>query len=151
MPPDRGRASRACTSCRKQKTRCYEPGIPGRACLRCDRLRQSCSLMRIDASDEESLPPAQTGTDARYELPPGNSTIHSNHSTILVWNVWRKAWLLCLIDWAKDPERCKTQADLPLRKRARPRIKTRKLPLRSWSSAIWQRTTASNRRPMLDR
>ncbi|CAG8018764.1 unnamed protein product [Penicillium salamii] len=67
MPPDRGRASRACTSCRKQKTRCYEPGIPGRACLRCDRLRQSCSLMRIDMSDEESVAPAQTGTDVRLE------------------------------------------------------------------------------------
>lgn len=67
MPPDRGRASRACTSCRKQKTRCYEPGIPGRACLRCDRLRQSCSLVRIDMSDEESVVPAPaTGTDARY-------------------------------------------------------------------------------------
>ncbi|KAF3027066.1 hypothetical protein E8E15_008137 [Penicillium rubens] len=66
MPPDRGRASRACTSCRKQKTRCYEPGIPGRACMRCDRLHQSCSLVQIVASDEESIAPA-TGTDARLE------------------------------------------------------------------------------------
>ncbi|CAG8907662.1 unnamed protein product [Penicillium nalgiovense] len=66
MPPDRGRASRACTSCRKQKTRCYEPGIPGRACMRCDRLHQNCSLMQIVAPDEESVAPA-TGTDARLE------------------------------------------------------------------------------------
>ncbi|KAH9214558.1 hypothetical protein DL95DRAFT_365708 [Leptodontidium sp. 2 PMI_412] len=29
MPPDRGRASKACTVCRKQKTRCYESGRPG--------------------------------------------------------------------------------------------------------------------------
>jgi hypothetical protein len=81
MPPDRGRASRACTSCRKQKTRCYEPGIPGRACLRCDRLRQSCSLVRIDLSDEESVVPAPaTGTDARYagENPPSKSKSQSN-------------------------------------------------------------------------
>ncbi|KAJ6150251.1 hypothetical protein N7471_001450 [Penicillium samsonianum] len=66
MPPDRGRASRACTSCRKQKTRCYEAGIPGRACMRCDRLHQSCSLVQIIASDEESVAPAP-GTDARLE------------------------------------------------------------------------------------
>ncbi|KAJ5984949.1 hypothetical protein N7499_008793 [Penicillium canescens] len=66
MPPNRGRASRACTSCRKQKTRCYEPGIPGRACLRCDRLRQQCSLVQIDVSDEEPVAPA-SGTDVRLE------------------------------------------------------------------------------------
>ncbi|KAF4767193.1 hypothetical protein N7455_011444 [Penicillium solitum] len=66
MPPDRGRASRACTSCRKQKTRCYEAGIPGRACMRCDRLHQSCSLVQIIASDEETVVPA-SGTDARLE------------------------------------------------------------------------------------
>ncbi|KAJ5972852.1 uncharacterized protein N7479_002770 [Penicillium vulpinum] len=66
MPPDRGRASRACASCRKQKTRCYEAGIPGRACMRCDRLHQSCSLVQTVVSDEESIAPAP-GTDARLE------------------------------------------------------------------------------------
>ncbi|TVY85310.1 putative transcriptional regulatory protein [Lachnellula suecica] len=44
MPPDRGRASRACATCRKIKTRCYEPENPARGCLRCDRLEQPCSL-----------------------------------------------------------------------------------------------------------
>jgi hypothetical protein len=43
MPPDRGRASQACTACRKQKTRCYETAN-ARACLRCERLGQYCSL-----------------------------------------------------------------------------------------------------------
>lgn len=43
MPPDRGRASQACTACRKQKTRCYESGnVEG--CLRCQRLELQCSL-----------------------------------------------------------------------------------------------------------
>lgn len=45
MPPDRGRASQACTACRKQKTRCYASSGNGRGgCLRCERLRLSCSL-----------------------------------------------------------------------------------------------------------
>ncbi|OAG08726.1 uncharacterized protein CC84DRAFT_1194815 [Paraphaeosphaeria sporulosa] len=43
MPVDRGRASKACAACRKQKTRCYET-TAGRACLRCDRIGQECSL-----------------------------------------------------------------------------------------------------------
>ncbi|KAF2831243.1 hypothetical protein CC86DRAFT_136873 [Ophiobolus disseminans] len=43
MPPDRGRASQACAACRKQKTRCYETAT-GRACLRCERLGQHCTL-----------------------------------------------------------------------------------------------------------
>ncbi|KAH7408203.1 hypothetical protein DE146DRAFT_364745 [Phaeosphaeria sp. MPI-PUGE-AT-0046c] len=43
MPPERGRASQACIACRKQKTRCYETS-DGRACLRCERLGQACSL-----------------------------------------------------------------------------------------------------------
>ncbi|KAF2109470.1 hypothetical protein BDV96DRAFT_237091 [Lophiotrema nucula] len=49
MPADRGRASKACAACRKQKTRCYETSI-GRPCLRCDRLGQSCSLSFEHAS-----------------------------------------------------------------------------------------------------
>lgn len=43
MPPERGRASRACDACRKQKTRCYESGRD-LACLRCARIGQQCSL-----------------------------------------------------------------------------------------------------------
>lgn len=45
MPPNRdgGRASKACSSCRKQKTRCYDSQSGG-ACLRCQTLKLSCSL-----------------------------------------------------------------------------------------------------------
>jgi len=53
MPPDRGRASKACATCRKQKTRCYETSI-GRACLRCDRLGQECSLSSATPSFRQS-------------------------------------------------------------------------------------------------
>jgi hypothetical protein len=67
MPPDRGRASRACASCRKQKTRCYEPGVPGKACLRCERLRQNCSLVEIEDRETDPIAPP-SGTDVRYEL-----------------------------------------------------------------------------------
>ncbi|KAJ5674698.1 uncharacterized protein N7477_004632 [Penicillium maclennaniae] len=68
MPPDRGRASRACASCRKQKTRCYEPGTPGKACLRCERLHQRCSLVQTeDVAPEEDPVPSASGTDARLE------------------------------------------------------------------------------------
>ncbi|CAI6332092.1 unnamed protein product [Periconia digitata] len=48
MPPerilDRGRASKACSACRKQKTRCYD-GVSGKSCLRCERLGNECSLI----------------------------------------------------------------------------------------------------------
>jgi hypothetical protein len=44
MPPDRGRASKACTACRKIKTRCYESDVNGKGCLRCERLGVGCSL-----------------------------------------------------------------------------------------------------------
>ncbi|KAJ5280092.1 hypothetical protein N7478_005464 [Penicillium angulare] len=67
MPPDRGRASRACTSCRKQKTRCYEPGVPGKACLRCERLHQKCSLVQESEQQEDEESPPHSGTDARLE------------------------------------------------------------------------------------
>jgi hypothetical protein len=43
MPPEQGRASQACSACRKQKTRCYETG-DGQPCLRCSRMGQQCSL-----------------------------------------------------------------------------------------------------------
>jgi hypothetical protein len=46
MPPERGRASQACTACRKQKTRCYEIA-DAKACLRCERLGQACSLATV--------------------------------------------------------------------------------------------------------
>lgn len=42
MPPERGRASQACSACRKQKTRCYASASGG--CLRCERIREPCSL-----------------------------------------------------------------------------------------------------------
>ena len=45
MPPVRpGRASKACTACRRQKTRCYDSENSRGACLRCETLKQPCSL-----------------------------------------------------------------------------------------------------------
>ncbi|KAJ5564018.1 hypothetical protein N7513_000260 [Penicillium frequentans] len=68
MPPDRGRASRACVSCRKQKTRCYEPSVPGKACLRCERLHQKCSLIQaIETREDEEADTPYSNTDARLE------------------------------------------------------------------------------------
>ncbi|KAJ5248896.1 hypothetical protein N7468_000347 [Penicillium chermesinum] len=67
MPPHRGRASRACASCRRQKTRCYEPGIPGKPCLRCDRLQQKCSLVDVPMHEDEVETPGASGTDVRLE------------------------------------------------------------------------------------
>ncbi|KAL3465572.1 hypothetical protein BJX64DRAFT_56363 [Aspergillus heterothallicus] len=61
MPPDRGRASKACASCRKQKTRCYESGVAGGPCLRCERLRQRCSFAQ-DALEEHPAPESSTGS-----------------------------------------------------------------------------------------
>ncbi|KAF2668847.1 hypothetical protein BT63DRAFT_286957 [Microthyrium microscopicum] len=54
MPPDRGgRASKACATCRKQKTRCY-PGTTSRAyCLRCQTLNLVCSLAGRGESSED--------------------------------------------------------------------------------------------------
>ena len=39
-----GRASKACDTCRKQKTRCYDSAKHGGACLRCVTLQNPCSL-----------------------------------------------------------------------------------------------------------
>ncbi|KAF4627527.1 hypothetical protein G7Y89_g10628 [Cudoniella acicularis] len=55
MPPDRGRASKACTACHKQKTRCYSSGSSGGPCLRCERLQQSCSL-KVSSSQRRLEP-----------------------------------------------------------------------------------------------
>ncbi|KAL3474626.1 hypothetical protein BJX99DRAFT_271582 [Aspergillus californicus] len=63
MPPDRGRASKACNSCRKQKTRCYE-SVTGGPCLRCERLRQSCSFAQHGPERE---PAAEASTTSRLE------------------------------------------------------------------------------------
>ncbi|KAB8235743.1 uncharacterized protein BDW43DRAFT_318142 [Aspergillus alliaceus] len=63
MPPDRGRASRACASCRKQKTRCYESGTGGRPCLRCERLQQRCSFEQSFVRDDR--PAEDTSVHAR--------------------------------------------------------------------------------------
>ncbi|PWY72150.1 hypothetical protein BO94DRAFT_501231 [Aspergillus sclerotioniger CBS 115572] len=61
MPPDRGRASRACIACRKQKTRCYEAGNPNGACLRCERLRRKCSLVQSPVPEtSKTLPDPET-------------------------------------------------------------------------------------------
>ena len=49
MPPLRSsRVSKACTLCRKQKTRCYPSNSDDETCLRCETLAQTCSLARID-------------------------------------------------------------------------------------------------------
>lgn len=67
MPPDRGRASRACESCRKQKTRCYESGVSGRPCFRCERLRQRCSFVQTPPQPALGSPGGVSfdNTDAR--------------------------------------------------------------------------------------
>lgn len=45
MPPLRSsRVSKACTLCRKQKTRCYPCNGDDETCLRCETLAQTCSL-----------------------------------------------------------------------------------------------------------
>lgn len=73
MPPDRGRAGKACQACRKQKTRCYAGEKPGGACLRCTTLRTACSFT-AEAADEShpfNTPTAANGagtaTDQRLE------------------------------------------------------------------------------------
>ncbi|CAO2657023.1 Nn.00g058260.m01.CDS01 [Neocucurbitaria sp. VM-36] len=75
MPPDRGRASKACIACRKQKTRCYE-SVNGRACLRCERVGQKCSLdvqesinsnIRTDLWQDGAGNIAPQSRDARFE------------------------------------------------------------------------------------
>jgi hypothetical protein len=63
MPADRGRASQACTACRRQKTRCYVR--PGSACLRCERLHQHCSLDDVDNNNDTPINDYSGSTDAR--------------------------------------------------------------------------------------
>lgn len=99
MPPDRGRASRACASCRKQKTRCYEPGLPGKACLRCERLRQNCSLVEFERDEPEQAVPT-SGTDARYvpfisiRICDCTSQQILKLTSSLDWNAWKEQWPL---------------------------------------------------------
>lgn len=44
------RAARACTRCRRQKTRCF-PSAETSACLRCFSLGKDCSLVEVDRPD----------------------------------------------------------------------------------------------------
>ena len=69
MPPDRGRASRACTACRKIKTRCYESDVTGRPCLRCERLGQACSLdaVRNDGAHRGSISADNRGSGSHED------------------------------------------------------------------------------------
>ncbi|PMD53975.1 uncharacterized protein K444DRAFT_646379 [Hyaloscypha bicolor E] len=87
MPPDRGRASKACAACRKIKTRCYESGGHGKACLRCERLTRlertvSALVERLDTAtgtvgrwapnaDTASTSPIQPPPAAVHEAQPG--------------------------------------------------------------------------------
>ena len=78
MPPVRsGRASKACDSCRKQKTRCYDSENGRGACLRCETLHQHCSLeeyaARIHQPRVTTLPSTDYGasTGERYEIFDG--------------------------------------------------------------------------------
>ncbi|KAJ5600594.1 hypothetical protein N7450_001661 [Penicillium hetheringtonii] len=83
MPPLRlGRASKACDSCRKNKTRCYAKAGVGNTCLRCHTLSLSCSLefevledhlphltsrqLNGGKSPKHSNPDQRSSTDARY-------------------------------------------------------------------------------------
>ncbi|KAK4143195.1 uncharacterized protein C8A04DRAFT_29219 [Dichotomopilus funicola] len=53
MPPLRtDRASKACTTCRRQKTRCYRSESGPGTCLRCQTLKQPCSL---ELQDEDAV------------------------------------------------------------------------------------------------
>ena len=68
MPHDKGRASRACDSCRKLKTRCYESRAADSSCLRCERLEISCSLAKLRSTRRQAHAPpnaAIDGTDQR--------------------------------------------------------------------------------------
>lgn len=78
MPPLRtDRASKACTTCRRQKTRCYQSENGLGACLRCQTLKQSCSL-DIQNGDTITEDGPNLGREAvqgsainqRYPLPP---------------------------------------------------------------------------------
>ncbi|EXJ60252.1 hypothetical protein A1O7_04404 [Cladophialophora yegresii CBS 114405] len=70
MSTDKSRAARACASCRRLKTRCYEARTAGAPCLRCEKLGTQCSL----ASERplrhvNGIPPNFPGT-----AQPSNST-----------------------------------------------------------------------------
>lgn len=77
MPPLRtDRASKACTTCRRQKTRCYQSDTGLAACLRCQTLKQSCSLelqneVRIpgDGSHLGREAVQDSAVNQRYPLP----------------------------------------------------------------------------------
>ena len=78
MPPVRsGRASKACDSCRKQKTRCYDSENGRGTCLRCETLNHHCSLeeyaARIHQPRVATLPSTNYGTSTseRYEIVDG--------------------------------------------------------------------------------
>ncbi|KAE8423929.1 LITAF-like zinc ribbon domain-containing protein [Aspergillus pseudocaelatus] len=78
MPPDRGRASRACVSCRKQKTRCYESGTGGRPCLRCERLQQRSSIIeQLERTVGALL--ERLGEDSSSIMPPRERPDNSGH------------------------------------------------------------------------
>lgn len=68
MPPDRGRASKACSACRKQKTRCYASEKGHAACLRCETLGHQCSLVDVTNLNTPASQEAASGTDARYHV-----------------------------------------------------------------------------------
>jgi hypothetical protein len=55
MASDRPRATRACATCRRLKTRCYESTVPGSSCLRCEKLGAECSLANRISIGSSSL------------------------------------------------------------------------------------------------
>ncbi|KUJ13796.1 uncharacterized protein LY89DRAFT_650813, partial [Mollisia scopiformis] len=70
MPPERGRASKACNTCRKIKTRCYESNVAGKSCLRCERLQQPCSLEVLSFASAENVqghPQSAEGSSSQDE------------------------------------------------------------------------------------
>jgi hypothetical protein len=74
MPPERvtpGRASKACTACRRAKTRCYASEKRTTSCLRCETLGHQCSLATATARHDSerggtSSDGTSNATDARY-------------------------------------------------------------------------------------
>ncbi|KAF1932192.1 uncharacterized protein M421DRAFT_286202 [Didymella exigua CBS 183.55] len=110
MPLDRGRASRACTACRKQKTRCYE-SARDLACLRCKHIGQWCSL-ELDSTasavrHDHQLSNAdvtQHQDDARY-LTPSQLAFHLVIKEDL--SVWRDSSRDCRAgsrNWRPKPQ-----------------------------------------------
>lgn len=84
MPPLRlGRASKACDSCRKNKTRCYAKAGVGNTCLRCHTLSLSCSLELEACADNLPRPTSRQpncGNSPKYPSPGQRSSTDERYA-----------------------------------------------------------------------